>query len=262
MLRKINTYFWYFIEYMKYGDVRSVIAAVRYLTSRKSHSKDRIIQSSIGKFFCRKNTNDFQFANFRYEWGVKRFVLDHIHKYSVFIDAGSCIGDYSILVVKQNVRSIAFEPVATNYGALIRNLELNKMTDRIKAYQVGLGNECKMVKFEVNPVNTGASHLDRKNSPNSSLVELRTFDSLLPELNLWIEDRILFKLDVEGMEIEALQGAANFIRQYPNITFVVEEIYSGRAKIKSILDELGSFEYGIVDKFNIYARKTSTNPAN
>jgi len=260
MLHKINTYFWYLYEYVKHGDLRSVVAAIRYLTNKKSHSNDRIVQSSIGKFFCRKNTNDFQFANFHYEWGVKRYVLKNIQEYSVFIDAGSCIGDYSILAAKLNKRTIAFEPILGNFKVLVRNLELNNLSDQVMAFNVGLGNECKQVKFEVNPVNTGASHLDRGNHLGSFPVELRTFDSLLPELNLDATDHILFKLDVEGMEVEALQGAANFIRQYPHITFVAEEKYTGRDKIKSVLDEMGSFEYGTIDKFNIYAHKISTNP--
>jgi hypothetical protein len=62
-------------------------------------------------------------------------------------------------------------------------------------------------------------------------------------------------LDVEGMEAEALQGSANFIRQYPNITYILEEKFTGKALIQSILDNLGTFEYGMVDKLNMYARK-------
>jgi hypothetical protein len=100
MLTKLNTYFWYLYEYMKHGDFLSVYASVNYLIFKKSHKKDRIIQTSVGKFFCRKNTNDFQFANFRYEWGVKNFILNQINEYSVFIDSGSCIGEYSILLSK------------------------------------------------------------------------------------------------------------------------------------------------------------------
>lgn len=257
MLKKINTYFWYFIEYMKHGDVRSVIASARYLINEKTHSKDRIIQTSVGKFFCRKNTNDFQFANFRYEWGVKRFLLDHIQEYSLFVDAGSCIGIYAILSTKYNLPCIALEPVAANFEVLMKNLELNQMTGKVRAFQLGLGNEHKVVNFIFDQVNTGASRIDVHNTSSNCRVELRTFDSLLPELNINKHDNILFKLDVEGMEYEALQGAENFIRSCPKITFVLEEKFTGRNQIKSILDKYGKFEYGIVDQYNMYARKLS-----
>lgn len=257
MLQKINTYFWYFIEYMKHGDFRSVIASARYLINEKSHSKDRIIQTSVGKFFCRKNTNDFQFANLRYEWGVKRFFLDHIQEYSLFVDAGSCIGIYAILSTKYNLPCIAIEPVTANFDVLMKNLELNHMTGKVRTFKLGLGNEHKMVNFKFDQVNTGASRIDNDNTTGNCQVELRTFDSQLPELNINKHDNILFKLDVEGMEAEALQGAENFIRSYPKITFVLEEKFTGKAQIKSILDTYGKFEYGMVDQHNMYARKLS-----
>jgi FkbM family methyltransferase len=257
MLRKINTYFWYFIEYVRHGDFRSIVASARYLISKKSHSKDRIIQTSIGKFFCRKNTNDFQFANLRYEWGVKRFFLDHIQEYSLFVDAGSCIGIYAILSTKYNLPCIAIEPVAANFDVLMKNLELNHMTGKVRAFQLGLGNEHKVVKFNFDQVNTGASRFDNNSTDGNCQVELRTFDSLLPELSIHKYDNILFKLDVEGMEAEALQGAEDFIRSCPRITFVLEEKFTRRNQIKSILDKYGKFEYGTVDQYNIYARKLS-----
>lgn len=123
------------------------------------------------------------------------------------------------------------------------------------AFQVGLGNENKIANFKFNPVNTGASHLDRENSTGNCQVEIRTFDSMLGELKIDKNEHILFKLDVEGMETEALQGSVEFIRQYPNITFVMEDKHTGQYPIKAILNETAVFEYGIVDEFNIYAHK-------
>jgi FkbM family methyltransferase len=255
MLKKLNTWLWYFYEYIRFGDFLSVYAAIKYVILKKSHHKDRIIQTSVGIFYCRKNTNDFQFANFRYEWGVKKFLLDHIHEYAVFIDGGSGIGDYAVLVSKYNIRSIAFEPMESNFEVLEKNIQLNNLTGKVKAVKVGLGNENKMVRFKYNQVNTGASHIDKGNNPDSFEVELRTFDSFLQELNLDKDEPILFKLDLEGMESEALQGCPFFISQYSNITFIIEDKLTGRDKIISVMDKLGSFEYGTVDQYNMYARK-------
>ena len=57
------------------------------------------------------------------------------------------------------------------------------------------------------------------------------------------------------MEAEAIQGSADFIRQYPNITFIVEDKISGQDSIRSVLSGIAKFEFGIVDEFNMYARK-------
>lgn len=255
MLQKINTYFWYFLEYLKHGDFRSVIASIRYLINKKSHSKDRIINSSIGKFYCRRNTNDFQFANFRYEWGVKRFFLKHISEFSLFIDAGSCVGIYAILSAKYKLPCIAFEPIPANFEVLKKNLELNRMSEKVNALMIGLGDQNRLVDFDFDTSNTGASHIVREHGKNICPVEIRTFDSLKEELKINKSDNILFKMDVEGMETEALLGAESFIQNHPKITFIIEDKFTRVSQIKSILDKYGRFEYGIIDSYNMFARK-------
>jgi hypothetical protein len=132
-------YLRYLFEYLKFGDFISVIASFRYVVSRKSHKSDRIIRTSIGTFFCRKNTNDFQFANYAYEWNVKKYILDHHHDYSVFIDGGACIGEYCIMLANNGMRCYAFEPVKENYAVLTKNLELNNLTSEIKTFPLDWG---------------------------------------------------------------------------------------------------------------------------
>ena len=258
-MNKLYTYFMYFLEYLKNRDILSVIASMNYLFFKKSLRTDRIIKSSIGTFFCRKNTNDFQFANYHYEWGVKKFILKRAKEFTLYIDGGAGIGDYSILLSKFNMRCIAFEPIPANFEVLELNLQLNNLDPKL-ALPLGLGNENKTVRFSFNPVNTGASHLDKENNPENIPVELRTFDSLLPELNIEMNEHILFKLDVEGMELEAIQGAAGFIRSYPHLMIIFEEKHSEKATIFEFLNGLATFEYGTVDEYNMYAKKISNNP--
>jgi FkbM family methyltransferase len=228
---------------------------IKYLVNKTSHKSNRIVKSSIGTFFCRRNTNDFQFANYYYEWGVKKFILSHIKEFTLFIDGGACIGDYSILVSKFNIRCIAFEPLAENFAIFQKNLQLNDLGKKVIAFNIGLGNVNKQARFKFNPVNTGASLIDRDNHSSSLPAEIRTIDSMLPYLKIASGEKILFKLDVEGMEPEALQGAVEFIRHYPDITFVMENKHTGQDPIKKILNETAEFEFGVVDEFNIFARK-------
>ena len=122
-MRKTLTYLLYLSDYLKHGDFISVISSVKFLLKKTgSHSKDRIIRTSLGKFYCRKNTNDFQFANYYYEWAVKKFILKNINEYTYFVDAGSCIGDYCVFLSKYKLKCIAFEPVPDNYASLVRTL--------------------------------------------------------------------------------------------------------------------------------------------
>jgi len=256
---KLLTYARYFLDYVKHGDLGSVIASVKYLINKSSHSNDRIIRTSAGKFFCRKNTNDFQFANYYYEWGVKKFLLNHRNEFSVFIDGGACSGEYSIILSRYGIRCFAFEPVKNTFDVLLRNIELNGLNGKVKAFQFGLGDQNSTTDFVFNPVNTGASHIAESNQAGDCKVEIRTFDSVYQSLGITKDDHVFFKLDVEGMEPEVLRGAEKFIREFPNITFVMEDKHSGEDTIKNTLISMGSFEYGIVDDFNIYAKKQNSN---
>jgi FkbM family methyltransferase len=255
---KLLTYSRYFWDYLKNREFSSIIASYKYLTNKTSHSSDKIIHTSIGTFFCRKNTNDFQFANYYYEWGVKKFFLDHKNEYTVFIDGGACVGEYCILLTQFNIRCIAFEPVPKNFDVLTKNIELNNLKSKVDAFQIGLGDHNYNTKFNYNPVNTGASHIANFADMGDCTANIRTFDSLLPELNISLADNILFKLDVEGMEIEAIRGASNFIRNYPNITFVMEDKHTGEYPIRDTLRKIAPFEFGEVDEFNIFAKKQKT----
>ncbi|MHC1774069.1 MAG: FkbM family methyltransferase [Lentimicrobium sp.] len=254
-MSKLVVYFRYLTEYLKYCDFVSIISSLKYLINRKSHKSDRIIKSSVGTFFCRKNTNDFQYANYAYEWNVKKFFLDHLDEYSVFIDGGSCIGEYSILLSKNGIRCFAFEPVPDTYSVLLKNLEMNNQGMVIQSFPYGLGAENAKVDFVINSINTGASHLARNGKPGNCKVDIRTFDSVFKELNLSPDDRILFKLDVEGMETQAISGAGTFIQSFSNITFVIENEHSAIDFVKETLNNIAVFEYGVVDKFNFVARK-------
>lgn len=261
-MSKLIIYLRYLYEYLKFGDFISILASFRYVLSHKSQKSDRIITSSMGTFFCRKNTNDFQFANFAYEWNVKKYILDHCTEYSVFIDGGACTGEYCIMLANKDIRCFAFEPVPDTFIVLIKNLELNNLSSKIKPFPFGLGDKNEKVNFILNLVNTGSSHKAPENIETGSLMEINTFDSLLPQLNLSIADHILFKLDVEGMEAEALRGARNFIQTYPHITFVLEDKHTGVDLIKETLSSMAAFEFGMVDKFNSFAKKINEDSLN
>lgn len=257
LFKKIITYSRYFSDYLIHGDIVSILASVKYILFKKSANKNRTIKTSGGKFYCRKGTNDFQFANYYYEWGVKKYMLKNSHKYDVFIDGGSCIGEYSILMAQKKIHCIAFEPVPETYNVLRKNVLLNKFENEIDTYCLGLGKTNSRLPFMFNTVNTGASYVIKGNTQGNHTVEIRCFDDLLPDLQMQINNRILFKLDIEGFEVEALEGARQFIQTYTDITFILEDKHTGEDNIKTILNSFANFEYGIVDEYNMYAHKIS-----
>lgn len=259
---KKQTYFHYLKEYLRYFDFQSILDSVAYIKYHKGASKTRVVKSRTGKFFCRQGTNDFQFANYAYEWGVKSYFLDNYKNYDIFFDIGTGIGDYSILMAQKGLRVFSYEPVQSNYKVLQMNVIMNNLEGKIQHYDYGLGNDNYETSFYIAPVNKGASHKDqieteepRREGGSHEKVFIQRLDDFYKAYNIKNTDRILIKMDIEGMEVEALEGMAEFIQTFPNITFVLENKHSGSSNIRRMLQAIDTFEIGQLDEHNIYAHK-------
>ena len=80
-------------------------------------------------------------------------------------------------------------------------------------------------------------------------------DEMIETMAISLTDRIMIKIDVEGMEKDVLLGAKEFMKKYSDIILVIESVHSGEQELKSILDQMAVFEYIKVDKLNFAAKK-------
>ena len=266
-MKKIVTLLRYSKEFFKYGHFRFFFASIIYIFTKKSISGTKILKSSSGLFLNRKGSIDFQFGNFAYEWEVKKFYLEHFKDYNVFIDIGGNIGTYTIMLGNKGLRTITFEPSKENFRALTINVLLNKLESNATLFNVGLSDKDESGVLVWDPVNTGASHLegidtDEPETDKRGLkvaIELTTFDKMIPKMHLSQDDKILMKIDVEGMEINVIEGAVEFFKQFPNILVVIESVHSGEENLKKALSKAAEFEFLPIDSLNFAARKVKNN---
>jgi FkbM family methyltransferase len=255
-MNKIIIFFRYFKDFIKHHEFIFVFTSIKYQLFKKTSQHNRLYRSSLGLFISRKNSIDFQFANYAYEWNVKKFILDNYKEYTTFIDIGSHIGTYCFLLAPKGLRCFAFEPTKENFRALHINILLNKLENQITAFNIGLGSENTNEDFIFEEINTGASHrANHENGKNHETVIIRTFDSIYANFNIDVNEKILIKIDVEGMEAEVIKGATQFLSKYPNLLIVMESIHSGENNLKNKLLEIGDFEFFKVDSFNMAAKK-------
>lgn len=254
-MKKLNTYFQYLIEYLKYGDLISVFDSVSYIACQKPSCSDRLVKGRTGWFFCRKNTNDFKFANYTYQHGFKDFILRQKHHYDVFIEIGSGIGDNIVFLAKNHTRCHAFEPVISNYHSLLKNIKLNNLNNFVHTYPYGLGCNMREASFVFSPVDTATSHLAENAEEANCTVKIRNLDSLIRKLEISKDDHVLIKLNAENMEDEVVRGAKRFIASASNLTLVMKLQPSVYESVIRTLDGCGQFEYGMVDKENLFAAK-------
>lgn len=140
-----------------------------------------------------------------------------------FIDVGANFGSISIPIGKK-WEVLAFEPQPELYNRLKAHSEINNCT---KIMMENLALASKKVVNETNgllhlyrpPGNSGAtSHISNWNpsmaGPEIITVNVITLDNAMQnKAKFWEESNILIKIDVEGGELEVLQGGFNFIRR-------------------------------------------------
>lgn len=257
---KLQVYWWYFWEYLRFADFASIKQSLQYAISDKCISKERKVRSRIGTFICRENTTDFMYINYNYERQVKSFIRKHLHQYDTFLDVGACIGDYSIWLGKQGYKCLTFEPVPANFKALQKNIGLNQLEGQVHSYQIGLGSQKETVDFEIRSHNKGASRMVREveeieSDKTHDLGKIQPLDELKTELPLNKKDKVLMKLDVEGMEAEVIKGASQFIKDCNALILIIESSISDKESLIEILNTLGNFTYHPIDRHNFAAIK-------
>jgi FkbM family methyltransferase len=157
----------------------------------------------------------------------------------VFVDCGAHIGSVAIAAVRRFgfERACAFEAEGQNFRLLQANVAVNGLEERITARQVAISNQVGSAELKVRP-ELGAKHrLAQADDAGATTVpvELWTLDALSEDGTVAAADTGLLWLDIEGHEVEALEGAGMLRRR--SVPLVVE--FSPRAVEAAKIESLG-----------------------
>ena len=145
--------------------------------------------------------------------------LHFLRSGDLFLDVGANIGSFTILASGiVGAATWAFEPDPHTSLALIRNIELNRLTARVIVHQTALGDEDGTIAFTVGQDTT--NHVATIADPNVQIVTQRRLDSIIGD-----HQPIMIKVDVEGHEDAFIRGAALTIQQ-PSLKVIELESYS------------------------------------
>ena len=152
-----------------------------------------------------------------YEFEESIFLLHFIEKEDLFLDIGANVGHYSLLMSGlKNCKSIAVEPVPKHHTQLMKLVHLNHLEPLIDARNIGVSDKEGELYFS-----TDRSTMDSVVSEkykNSIRVSVATIDSIVSNFT-----PIAIKIDVEGYEKYALEGATKTL-QNANLKVVVLEL--------------------------------------
>lgn len=149
--------------------------------------------------------------------GADQLVIEEVWKNNVYsldaelqtalkptiIDVGAHIGVFSTFVAHNlpTARVYSFEALPANYKLLQNNISQNKMTDRIRAFNLAVADSPKILNFYVDVQNSGGGSLVRPVGKPIS-VQAVTLQQIFTENQ--IEQCDLLKMDIEGGEYAVL----------------------------------------------------------
>ena len=127
-----------------------------------------------------------------------------------FIDCGGYIGDSALIFeVYYDPRAVfTFEPNLENYDYILETIQLNNLK-KVVPVKLGVGSEHNFLNF----VQQGSSSYLSEEKGDCK-IEVVTIDEFVEEKNLNIG---LIKMDIEGLEIDALKGARKTIEKFKPI---------------------------------------------
>ncbi|MEB3280696.1 MAG: FkbM family methyltransferase [Lyngbya sp.] len=212
-------------------------------------NREVIIKQGVGaglKF--NSGTSNPDYALGVNELPVQQALIDCLKRGDIFYDIGAHVGFFTAIAARQvgnGGKVYAFEPVPQNATFLHRNMGLNHFQN-VTVFQKAVSNSSgkgELLLAEYPGGHTLATAGTPPDLKGAMMVELVCIDDLLAQQIL--EPPSVVKIDVEGAELEVLQGMAATIQQYhPIILYEIddatpEKLAEKRTPIRAFLQDSG-----------------------
>lgn len=135
----------------------------------------------------------------------------------MLLNVGANIGMTTIALMKNGcaARALAIEPAPENFRLLVKNIEQNGMSARIKPYRLAMSSRDGELEFELSPDNSGDHRIRQTTIPGAYREQERrvitvpatTLDQFMESLPAEDRDISLIWADIQGHEGHFFRGA-------------------------------------------------------
>jgi len=206
---------------------------ITLFVSKKKIVKIKLNSDTYFSFFLKDPYyNRLIYPKFKYEPEIE-FLLKKLRDIDfLFLDAGANYGYWSLLVSSKKFnkkKAISLEPLKSNYNFLYKNKLDNK--NRFKSLNLGVGEKKKYTKIYYSDQNSnvGASiYKDNNKKLISEKIKIDKIDNILSKRK---EKNLVIKIDIEGNEINALNGAKKILKK--NCLIIYEDHASDKFHLNS-----------------------------
>lgn len=196
-----------------------------------------------------------------YEYQKQQCVFQEVRPGTVFYDVGAHVGFYSLLAsaLVGSGKVFAFEPVPRNLGYLREHLALNCIAN-VDVLPLAVSDRTSTAPFQVGQT----SFMGCLAGKGSIMVPTATLDSLVESGRILPPNYI--KMDIEGSELLALQGARGTFQRYRPVLFLATHSRPIHKECCRLLESWG-YECSLVpgdplgDLSEVIAKWVSMDPA-
>lgn len=221
-----------------------------------------VIPTELGAFIINKNDIGvgWQLAEYgdydRFEMNILKGMLGILRKRRpdlVVLDVGANIGVHAVMFSREagpKGKVYSFEAQRILFNMLAGNIALNSINN-VYCFHNAVSDESKFIdipQFDYSkPLNFGSVEFGREQEESIGQERMRDPDSQEQVLAITLdscgfEHADLIKIDVEGMEMNVLRGAAELIRRAEPV-MLIEYLKSDSREILAWLSDLGYCAY-------------------
>jgi FkbM family methyltransferase len=173
----------------------------------------------------------------------------------VVYDVGAFQGTLTMFFASRCAHVVSYEPNSINHTRLLENLRLNALNN-VTVRKLGVGASSGSGNLVFMPLMAGGGSLERKTvdqlkkssaAVESERIQITTIDQDITDAGLPRPD--FLKIDIEGLELEALKGGAKTLAAYRPALFLEmhgETLREKKRKVTEIVDWLAKAGYADV----------------
>lgn len=212
-----------------------------------------VVETMFGKFRIRPHTVDMSNVSPAFERDDINHLLGLLKRLKgegkrvLFLDVGADLGTFTVtagngLKGHEGFGIMAFEPAPSSFALLEENVRLNGLENVVRTYELALwSQDAGELDFRFNPLTPGSSGLLIEGAEKLK-VRAKTLDSVLVEeeegADVGRYDVLVFKMDVEGVESEVLNGAKKTLEAARETYLLVEDFIN--PEIIGYLENIGA----------------------
>jgi FkbM family methyltransferase len=211
----------------------------------ESEQESDIQQIDIqGKKIYWPKTFDYQdlawlYAEVFYAWEKNPSSYGHpiikIHTQDWIIDAGTCEGFFSLYAFEKKAnRVIAIEPLLALKDALLKTFQEKVKSQQFSVVSAALSNQNATMFLDAHSNHVCDSQIIETQNSDEVAVPVMTIDNICKQYQL--QGKGLIKMDIEGFEMKALEGAKHTLANYkPQLAIAVYHDYENALKCRDII---------------------------